>query len=1051
VDVQIRLLGRFAVRLGDGEVPPQAFGGRLSQRLVRYLAVHRGSVVARDVLTDVLWPRARPADPDANLNVQVNRARRAVGDGVIETVGDGYALTPAPWCSVDAERFLAAVRAGRASMDEDPAAALATLRGALSLWGGQPLAEDLYEDWAEEWRHLVVQARVQALEAASAAAVRAGEPSAGVDLAQTAVAADPLRETAHVALMRAFAAAGDRGSALASFEELRRRLAAELGVDPSATAARAHLEILRADDAPRTAVAREPAARWADGWPFVGREAEVRQLRDCLDHAGLVLVTGASGSGKSRLLTEVSAGMARPHVLARAFLPARDDPFALAAALLRDLLALDLERGTRLPAPAVAALLPLVPDLAQPVSHVPTVADAEARRALVFEGTLRLLEGAAEDGVALLVDDLQWADSSSLAVLTRAAHRVEGLSMALAFRPGEAQGRALDEHLAGMRRGARHVEEVRLGPLTGEAIRRLVDDDAVADTMARSSDRSPLAVREVIGTLEREGVLEQVAPGRWRARSRQAAQRAAVSVEDGRRAILAGRVEAQPARRRRLLVLLALLESEAGAELLAHAAEQPLEGANGVRDDLDALRQAALVAFHDQGWTLAHDDIGASIRDRLDRPERLRAHARLGAVLAGAAGAERARHLGAAGDALAGAAYAEAARERLDRFATDEAARLADLGLAVAGPDHASHVALLEVRAEAQYRRGGLAAARDDLRRAVRLVASAPVRARLLSRSALLASGADDMALAARLAEHALLEAGDEESARARALAIASVIDMNTGNPGRAEERFREAEQMFARLGDASGVADVLDARVMGTFLAGDLRAAVDGFGQVARLYDEAGNVLRVITPRSTRGHALVFTGDAAAGLVDTEAALRRARDLGHAEGQSYALWHCAEALAALHQVTEAERCATEALRIARSIDHRGWTATAHRALGVVALSTGDLDAAEAAFRRALDISARLDLFSSWAAGGLATVLVRRGLVDAARPLVARALQTGPPLAGYEARLAHAELLAASGDPDAGRVVVEATWLARGGGHGASLSRLRELTAVVSR
>ena len=1013
--------------------------------------MHRGSVVARDVLTDVLWPRRRPADPDANLNVQVNRARRAVGEAVIDTVGDGYALTREAWCTVDAERFTDAVHAGREQLAADPRRALATLQGAVALWGGEPLAEDIYEHWAQEWRMVLGRTRVQALEAASAAAVATGDPTAGVDYAQWAVAADPLRETAHVALMQAFAAAGDRASALGAFEELRRRLVAELGVDPSAAASRAHLEILRAGGPSLGTATDRFQAHHGDGWPFVGREQEVREVRQRLEGGELVLVAGASGSGKSRLLAEVAAGIARPHVLVRAFLPARDDPFALAAALLRDLLALDVERGTRLPAAAVSALLPLLPDLAEHGSDLPAIADPEARRALVFEGALRLLEDATGDGVVLLLDDLQWADASSLALLARAAHRVTGLGIALALRPGEADGPALDEHLAGLRRGPRRLHKVHLGRLPGEAIRRLVDDE-VATVIERSSDRTPLAVREVIGTLEREGILEQIAPGRWQARSREAAQRAAASVDTGRRAILAERVEAQPRRRRRLLVLLALLGGEATPELLACGTEEAADGADGVRDDLDRLRQAGLVTFHDHGWTLSHDDIGAAIRQRLDPVERTRAHARLAAVLDDADPAELARHLAAAGDARAATAYAEAARERLDRFATDEAAALADLGLSTAAatargarPYVESHVALHEVRAEARYRRGELEGARDDLRRALRLARAAPVRARLLARSALLASGTDDMALAARLANHALLEASGDDAARARALAIASVVDMNTGKRTRAEERSREAEHLFGRLRDSAGVADVLDARTMGTFLGGDITAAIDGFDHVARLYDEAGNLLRVVTPRSTRGHALVFAGSPEAGLIDTETALRRARELGHVEGQSYVLWHHAEALAALGRSDEAQRSAEEALAIARSIRHRGWTATAHRALGVAALQREDLDAAEAQFRQSLEIAAQLELFASWAASGLATVLVHRGLIDEAHEVVRRALSTGPPLAGYEARLAHTRLLTASGAPEAVSATNEAIDQAARGGHGASLGPLREL------
>src|SRR3954465_6859399 len=93
VEVQLQLLGRFQARPGGEEVPPAAFGGRKVRTLLRVLAVRRPNLVPHDVLVEALWPDRPPADPVANLNVLVNRARRAVGDpGVVVTGTSGYAL-----------------------------------------------------------------------------------------------------------------------------------------------------------------------------------------------------------------------------------------------------------------------------------------------------------------------------------------------------------------------------------------------------------------------------------------------------------------------------------------------------------------------------------------------------------------------------------------------------------------------------------------------------------------------------------------------------------------------------------------------------------------------------------------------------------------------------------------------------------------------------------------------------------------------------------------------------------------------------------------------
>ena len=91
--VHLQLLGRFQVRRDGEEVPPAAFGGRKVRTLLRVLAVRRPDLVPHDALAEMLWPDRLPADPVANLNVLVNRARRAVGEPASIVTGTaGYAL-----------------------------------------------------------------------------------------------------------------------------------------------------------------------------------------------------------------------------------------------------------------------------------------------------------------------------------------------------------------------------------------------------------------------------------------------------------------------------------------------------------------------------------------------------------------------------------------------------------------------------------------------------------------------------------------------------------------------------------------------------------------------------------------------------------------------------------------------------------------------------------------------------------------------------------------------------------------------------------------------
>jgi DNA-binding SARP family transcriptional activator/pimeloyl-ACP methyl ester carboxylesterase len=189
------------------------------------LAMAPGRRLHREQVIDLLWPAATLAEATPRLHKATHFARRALGGDAIDASGDMVALWPGREVVVDVERFeSAATRALDAGDDHD-------VDEALDRYGGELLPEDVYEEWANERRSAVRHLYLQLLR-------RAGRWS-------ELLKEEPADEAAHVALMRAHLARGDRAAAIAQYDELALTLDRELGAvpGPDATDLRAAAEV----------------------------------------------------------------------------------------------------------------------------------------------------------------------------------------------------------------------------------------------------------------------------------------------------------------------------------------------------------------------------------------------------------------------------------------------------------------------------------------------------------------------------------------------------------------------------------------------------------------------------------------------------------------------------------------------------------------------------------------------------------------------------------------------------------------------------------------
>jgi tetratricopeptide (TPR) repeat protein len=219
----------------------------------------------------------------------------------------------------------------------------------------------------------------------------------------------------------------------------------------------------------------------------------------------------------------------------------------------------------------------------------------------------------------------------------------------------------------------------------------------------------------------------------------------------------------------------------------------------------------------------------------------------------------------------------------------------------------------------------------------------------------------------------------------------------------------------------------------MVSYMEGRLRDAVTQLGHLAHLPMTPAEMLRFWSPGATLGHVLAFLGEAQAGYPALECEC---------------LWRRSEALSFLGHTGQAIESAQQAALIAARIEHAACLASSLRGLGIAWDAAGRPDLAEAAFRRSLHAAAGNGFFAAWASARLGACLARQGRPQDAAEHVRAAMAGGTPLTCYEARWAHAELLAARGDDQACRAAATGSLrAAEDGGYLILVPRLRELAA----
>ena len=309
---QVLLLGPAHATV-DGE--PVPLGGSRRAGLLAALALAHPRPLSRSQIVDDVWGDSPPEGAANTVQVHVAALRRVLGKDAILTHGDGYRLSPA--AALDTAEFAEALTRGKAAFAQGRVGeAATTLRKAVAGWRGPALAD------LEPTPNLAAHAarleemRSVAQEALFEAELAAGRGPQILPELQEAVARQPLREHLRGLLMRALYHAGRQADALSVYDQGRRKLRDELGLEPSAALRELHQRILnQAEDAPAGNASIAASRRLPVVLDeTVGRDDELVALAGLLGvgRARLVTVVGPGGVGKSRLALETAHRLA-PH------------------------------------------------------------------------------------------------------------------------------------------------------------------------------------------------------------------------------------------------------------------------------------------------------------------------------------------------------------------------------------------------------------------------------------------------------------------------------------------------------------------------------------------------------------------------------------------------------------------------------------------------------------------------------------------------------------------------------------------------------------------
>lgn len=735
MSLEIRLFGHL--QLTDSKRQLNFHLAPRAQRLLAYLLLNRSKPIPRETVAFALSPDSTEKEALATLRRALNELRADLPpdekERIVAARGELVWDCDLPYW-LDIEEFERLVRRDTAS----------SLHEAVDLYVGDLLLE-LDDEWLIVERERLRQLHLNALMELVSYHRALGEYLVALDYARQLLLLDPLSENAYRELIGLYYLNGDRGAALAAYEQLRDVLRKELGAEPM-TETRALIDAInRGNPLPQpnpVLLASIPVPNARALRKPIGRESEMSELEAQWDsassgHGRLLIVSGEAGVGKTHLTMSLADYASRRGALVlvgHCYEFEHALPYQSLVEMLRSsqvmLRHLDLAPAHR------AVLARLAPDIFR-IGSRSLVEESRDNRDQLFEALRQTFFSLARgQPLLLIIEDAQWASSSTLDWLTFVAPSLGAspLLLVVTCRTGEV---GVDHALSRLRR--RFAREASLSvlslpPLSRAAVSEWVSQLAgleeegalpAANRLYEETAGNPFFLQELVRALTETGQIV-VREGKWSGEFVREPRSIQVPLPDSLRETVRARVIRleEPSR-----------EFLRAATALGRAFEASvIQQAGGWREEVGLAALEELLAREfirpgrgESSYEFIHDLVRESIYADMTELRRVYWHKRLAGALVSLHPEDLeslAYHYAAAGQREQAIEYSVRSAQRAESvYAYDQARQHLDKALALLGEDEPreQRIALLEELADVCERSGERAAAVTALQQALAL------------------------------------------------------------------------------------------------------------------------------------------------------------------------------------------------------------------------------------------------------------------------------------------------------------------------------------------